>query len=655
MGIFDYKNLGVEGSKALFADAMAITLYSYHNLDNGFAVGYQHNGFGLGLPATLITALIGSSDSQGVIPGIPWNPDSEQAAKDALHQAGWSTLSAQQLGYSGKVDARGTFFGEKDGYGTAQVEILGKYDAQGHLSSIGIAFRGTSGPRESVIGDTIGDVISDLLAALGPKDYAKNYAGEAFGKLFADVAAFAQANGLSGKDILVSGHSLGGLGVNSLADLSSERWSGFYKDANYIAYASPTQSTSDKVLNIGYENDPVFRALDGYNFNLSSLGVHDAQQDSATNNIVNFNDHYASTLWNALPFSILNIPTWISHLPTGYGDGLTRVLQSQFYDFTSKDSTIVVANLSDPARGSTWVQDLNRNADTHKGSTFIIGSDGNDLIQGGGGNDYLEGRDGNDTFRDDGGYNIILGGKGSNTLDLQHSVKDYSFASDGAGTLYVRDANGGISITRDIGSIVTKEPGFLWGLFKDDVTHSVTAGGLKVGNNVTQYESSVKGTSGADTLKAHASGDWLFGLDGNDHLIGGAGNDVFVGGAGNDLMESGGGVDTFLFNGAFGQDRVVGFTSNDKLVFLGVQGVLPTDDFRAHAATVGQDTVLTFGNDSVIVPSSSIAPSFFAIPSALLRSGFSSAHDPAPEGGGADVRRVPMISPSSVRAGPLTT
>ena len=599
MGVFDYKNFTASDSKALFSDAMAITLYSYHNIDNGFAVGYQHNGFGLGLPATLITALIGSNDSQGVIPGIPWNSDSEQAAKDALHQAGWSTISAQQLGYDGKVDSRGTFFGEKSGYGTAQVEILGKYDAQGHLSSIGIAFRGTSGPRESVISDTIGDVISDLLAALGPKDYAKNYAGEAFGKLFGDVAAFAQANGLSGKDILVSGHSLGGLGVNSLADLSADRWSGFYKDANYIAYASPTQSVSDKVLNIGYENDPVFRALDGYSFNLSSLGVHDTHQDSATNNIVNFNDHYASTLWNVLPFSILKLSTWISHLPTGYGDGLTRVLQSQFYDFTSKDSTIVVANLSDPARGSTWVQDLNRNAETHKGSTFIIGSDGNDLIQGGSGNDYLEGRAGNDTFRDSGGYNIILGGQGSNTLDLQQSVKDYSFASDGAGTLYVRDANGGISMTRDIGAIQSKEAGFLWGLFKDDVTHQVTDQGLKAGSQLTQYASSVRGDAGDNLLKAHAGGDWLFGLDGNDHLIGGKGNDVFVGGAGNDLMESGGGNDTFLFNGHFGQDRILGYQSGDKLVFMGVSGVLPDQDYRAHASSRGNDTVLTFGQDSV--------------------------------------------------------
>ena len=88
MGVYDYKNFGTADSKALFSDAMAITLYSYHNLDNGFAAGYQHNGFGLGLPATLVTALLGGTDSQGVIPGVPWNPDSEKLALDAVKKAG---------------------------------------------------------------------------------------------------------------------------------------------------------------------------------------------------------------------------------------------------------------------------------------------------------------------------------------------------------------------------------------------------------------------------------------------------------------------------------------------------------------------------------------------------------------------------------------
>nr|AZL87721.1 alpha beta hydrolase [Pseudomonas sp.] len=410
MGVFDYKNLGTEGSKALFADAMAITLYSYHNLDNGFAVGYQHNGFGLGLPATLVGALLGSTDSQGVIPGIPWNPDSEKAALEAVNKAGWTPISASTLGYGGKVDARGTFFGEKAGYTTAQVEVLGKYDGDGKLLEIGIGFRGTSGPRETLISDSIGDLVSDLLAALGPKDYAKNYAGEAFGTLLKDVAAYADSHGLTGKDVVVSGHSLGGLAVNSMADLSGNKWAGFYNDSNYVAYASPTQSSGDKVLNIGYENDPVFRALDGSSFNFSSLGAHDKPHESTTDNIVSFNDHYASTLWNVLPFSIVNVPTWLSHLPTGYGDGLTRVLESKFYDLTSRDSTIIVANLSDPARANTWVQNLNRNAEPHKGNTFIIGSDGNDLIQGGKGVDFIEGGKGNDTIRDNSGHNTFLFG-----------------------------------------------------------------------------------------------------------------------------------------------------------------------------------------------------------------------------------------------------
>jgi len=115
--------------------------------------------------------------------------------------------------------------------------VLGKYDDAGRLLESASAFAVTSGPRESLISDSIGDLLSDLLAAW-PRDYAKNYAGEAFGGLLKAVAEYAGAHGLSGSDVLVSGHSLGGLAVNSLAELSDQRWSGFYKDANYVAYAS---------------------------------------------------------------------------------------------------------------------------------------------------------------------------------------------------------------------------------------------------------------------------------------------------------------------------------------------------------------------------------------------------------------------------------
>lgn len=597
MAVFDYKDVGSNVSAALFKDALAITLYSYHNLDNGFAVGYQKNGMGTGLPATLVKAVLGGVDSQGVVPGIPWNPDSEKLAREAVEKAGWSPISAQQLGYAGKVDQRGTFFGEKPGYDSAQVEILGKYDADGQLTAIGIGFRGTSGPRESLISDSIGDAISDLLAAIGPADYAKNYTGNAFDSLLGKVAAFAGSQGLAGKDVLVSGHSLGGLAVNSLADLSGDHWSGFYRDASYIAFASPTQSTAtSNVLNIGYENDPVFRALNGSDFSLSSLGVHDANQASATNNIVSFNDHYASVAWNLMPFSIANVSTWVTHLPSGYESGMNRILDSAFYDLTHKDSTIVVANLSNPARENNWVQDLNRNAEKHTGTTLIIGSEGNDLIQGGRGNDFLEGRDGNDSFRDSGGYNIILGGKGVNTLDLQQSLNRVDVVNDGQGTLYVRDNHGGITLARDISLLVSDEPGWL-GLSKA-VSHRVADDGLWAGNSRTDYTHSVNAGPGDSTLKAGDHGDWLLGQGGNDHLLGSAGNDVFIGGAGDDLLESVGGSNTFVFSGHFGNDTLLGYQPADRLVFLGVEGGHEAD-YRAHASVSGNDTVLSFGSDSV--------------------------------------------------------
>nr|WP_314418095.1 polyurethanase [uncultured Pseudomonas sp.] len=597
MAVFDYKDVGSNVSAALFKDALAITLYSYHNLDNGFAVGYQKNGMGTGLPATLVKAVLGGVDSQGVVPGIPWNPDSEKLAREAVEKAGWSPISAQQLGYAGKVDQRGTFFGEKPGYDSAQVEILGKYDADGQLTAIGIGFRGTSGPRESLISDSIGDAISDLLAAIGPADYAKNYTGNAFDTLLGKVAAFAGSQGLAGKDVLVSGHSLGGLAVNSLADLSGDHWSGFYRDASYIAFASPTQSTvTSNVLNIGYENDPVFRALNGSDFSLSSLGVHDANQASATNNIVSFNDHYASVAWNLMPFSIANVSTWVTHLPSGYESGMNRILDSAFYDLTHKDSTIVVANLSNPARENNWVQDLNRNAEKHTGTTLIIGSEGNDLIQGGRGNDFLEGRDGNDSFRDSGGYNIILGGKGVNTLDLQQSLNRVDVVNDGQGTLYVRDNHGGITLARDISLLVSDEPGWL-GLSKA-VSHRVADDGLWAGNSRTDYTHSVNAGPGDSILKAGDHGDWLLGQGGNDHLLGSAGNDVFIGGAGDDLLESVGGSNTFVFSGHFGNDTLLGYQPADRLVFLGVEGGHEAD-YRAHASVSGNDTVLSFGSDSV--------------------------------------------------------
>nr|AAP76488.1 LipA [uncultured bacterium] len=548
MGLLDYKNGGSEAGKALYSDAIALTLYAY-------------TPTGQAIPAT-----------------------------------GWAPIGATALGYQGKVGAQGTFFGEKEGFTSAEAEVLGKYDAAGNLVGIGIAFRGTGGLS---YGDTFGDLKNNLLAAVGPVDYASNYAKNAFDTLLKNVAALAIAHGLSAKDVLVSGHSLGGLGVNSVAELSESNWGGFFKDANYVAFASPTQSsTGNNVLNVGYENDPVFRVLDGTTFSTGSLGKHDEHQPSATNNLVNFNDHYASTAQNLVPFSILNPMSWSAHGSLGYADGLNRVIDSRFYDLTEKDSTLIVSNLSETSRGTTWVSDLGRSGEPHTGSTFIIGTDSNDLLKGGAGSDFIEGRDGNDRFRDDGGFNILLGGKGSNTFELQKPLQNFNIANDGDGTLFVRDAYGGISMTRDIGALVGKESGSWWG--SKEVTYQVTANGLLNGSDLNPYSHSLNGDAYGNTLQASVVGDWLFGNGGDDLLRSDKGHVTFVGGAGNDVMfSSGNGENTYLFSGAFGFDAINGYQGSDKLVFMGVEGAGQGYDYREHAVQAGQDTVLKIGDYSV--------------------------------------------------------
>ncbi|WP_414158280.1 polyurethanase [Pseudomonas sp. BNK-45] len=542
MSIFDYKSALGSAGKAQYSEAITLALYA-------------------------------SNPTGEALPGTSWRP-----------------ISASQLGYQGHVSAQGTISGEQAVVSDAQVEILGKYDGAGQLLSIGISFRGT---------DSLKDGLNDLQAAF-VSGFADNYSRLAFDNLLGKVAAFATAQGLSGSDVLVTGHSLGGLGVNSLASLSTDHWGSFYQDASYLAFASPTQSAGDKVLNIGYENDPVFRVLDGTHFNASSLGTHDKPQESATNNLVSFTDHYSSFLGQWIPQSILNPKSWSAHSAVDYAAGLNRLIGSDFYDLTSRDSTVVISNLSEGQRDQVWVKDLNLNAQKHTGSTLIIGTQSNDLLHGGKGNDYLDGGAGDDRFRDDGGYNIIHGGQGHNVLELQQPLQNFSIANDGDGTLYIRDAYGGISMTRDVRALVSHEAGSWWQLFGKDVSYSVTADGLQHGNQWTAYNHSLNGDAYGNALVASVDGDWLFGHGGDDLLSSDKANVTFVGGAGNDVMHStGGGANTFLFSGHFGLDLIQGYQYSDKLVFMGVPGIDSQYDYRQHLSQSGNDTLLKVGEHSV--------------------------------------------------------
>lgn len=598
MGMFDYKGLTESQSHTLMADTLALTMYSYHGADIGFVSGYQTNGFGLGLPLTLAQAIFGGSGSSGIL----GSPEDDQKALNAVKAAGWTPISKETLDYSGTVDSRGTFYGETAGYTTAQMDVLGKYDAQGKLVSIGLAIRGTSGPGDNFLPDLVGDLVNDLNMFADADGYGKQYMKNAYDTLLGKVADFAKSKGLTSEDIVVTGHSLGGMATNSLAALSDKEWGGFYKDSNYVGYASPIiYDGLGKVLNVGYENDPALRLVtDGL---LGVLKVNDAPRELTTNNIVHFNDHYESAAWSLLPGSLALNPSMIfSHAPSFYADGLSRISGSEFYDLTSRDSTVIVAQLSDQTRDNTWVQDLNRNAETHVGPTLILGTEHNDLIKGGKGTDYLEGGKGNDVFRDSGGYNLVSGGEGFDTFDVQKSISKFVVANDGAGSLYVKDAAGGISIVSGVESIKSVESGFLF--LPIEKTFAVTAEGLKSSVGITAYAQSIQGTGQDNELVSQTRGEWMFGNDGNDTLIS-MGKNILVGGAGDDVLQLHGGSNTLLFDRAFGADRVEGFSATDKLVVIGGDDHSSNVQWTDYVSTVigGEEmgTTLTVGDNSIFL------------------------------------------------------
>ena len=149
------------------------------------------------------------------------------------------------------------------------------------------------------------------------------------------------------------------------------------------------------------------------------------------------------------------------------------------------------------------------------GNDTIIGSNGDDSIQGGLGNDAINGQGGNDQ---------IIGADGSDTL------------AGGLGNDTINGGNGNDFLTGQAGD--------------DDIT-----GGA--GNDT------LRGFEGNDTLQGQAGNDVLNGMDGDDSILGGTGLDAISGGAGDDVIDGGRNDDTI--NGNAGNDKIRGDHGNDYI------------------------------------------------------------------------------------------
>jgi len=519
---------------------------------------------------------------------------------------GWKVIDGAELGYQGNSNPFGAFFGESFFFGGAECNVLGKYNAEGNLVNIGISFWGTGTyAKSSLIEYAINsglDVANDLSAAL-VSGFADDYILNAYRNLMSSVADFATSQGLAGNDVIVSGYSLGGLSVNSLATLSEKgEWNGFFRDASYVAFASPTQNLlNDNVLNIGYENDPVFRSLAGNKLSPDSVSSHDTPLETCTNNIVTFNDYYAGLTDDLKVFSILNLSSWAGHGGPGYLDGVHRIMNSSIYDLTHQNSNIVVSNLSEQYRATTWVSDLNKSI-AHTGSTFIVGTETNDLLRGGKGNDYLCGGGGDDTFKDHKGYNVIYGGSGKNTYITECDVSDFNFSHDADGNLFFKFSTGDITRAEDIHYVNTEYTLFgFWGVnVNSRQSWEVTDVGLKNGNNTVSYAESYYACEVNNfTVSAVSDHSWLY-SGANDSDISVAGNDnTIVSGFGNDIIHLNGSDNTLMFYGDFGNDIVYNLTSSDSLIFMANQFIAENDSYLNHLSFDGDSALLTYGGSSV--------------------------------------------------------
>ncbi|HTV68868.1 MAG TPA: calcium-binding protein [Rhizobiaceae bacterium] len=162
----------------------------------------------------------------------------------------------------------------------------------------------------------------------------------------------------------------------------------------------------------------------------------------------------------------------------------------------------------------------------------IFGSNGNDVLIGGGDGEFLDG--GSDTDR--------MVGNGGNDFYYVDTARD----------VVIERAGGGIdTIETDVSLTLPGHAENMRMLLNDNFRGTGNA-----------LKNTIKGSGGADTL---------FGLAGNDTLEGSDGNDVLNGGTGIDTLTGGDGEDSFVFNAGLAienRDKITDFDRLDDTIRL---------------------------------------------------------------------------------------
>lgn len=418
------------------------------------------------------------------------------------------------------------------------------------------------------------------------------------------LASFLTSQGLTGRDVLVTGFSLGGAMTNLMARQSDSLAGGFFAESDYVGHESPVVQEGGRVMNVGYENDVIHR-LTGTALSFDDAveqgdpGLSNPQRDfdSSTDNFVIFDGNYAAApgVTQAVN-SVLNPFGWWAHFGAALTDAVSRVGHSAFYDLTEQDSVIVVSNLGADLRESVWVEDRAAPTSNHLGApAFIVGTAFADRLADGAGNDYLDGGSGNDVIRAGSGMNVVEGGAGEDMLRVSARVDDTSAYRLADGTLVVVTADG-LTLAHGVEDVELSHYGPL-GVIEYVTDYSIKGDRLEddhwsafeLGDRDIRFGRAVEGGANADTLSGRA----VFGQGGNDRLSGTTASDLLHGGRGQDVLTAGAGGDRLY--GAEDGDRLVagaggslnGGHGDDVFVFTAqATGTVAIEDFNlaAHEA-----------------------------------------------------------------------
>jgi hypothetical protein len=331
---------------------------------------------------SLLTGFNTSLDEVGLL-----GQASQAAFVGGIIPSGWTVLTPAQFGL-GSQYTDGIYFTDPTSGASAIVLQQG--------SNYIVAFRGTDG-----LSDTLR--YPELLTGT----YIHHY----------DPLLYAlSANAPSGAAFAFTGVSLGGGATNLLADIAGDAFGGRFAAATFVGFASPIISTAAGILNLGFENDPVYKAINGY-----------ADFPSSLDNLVLATSQYMAGNYDGyFPLD------YYAHSSALGFDALSRLSQSVFHDVMTPDSVVIFdANAGfvqdvTPGRENTGAFYLGENI-----ADSIAGRNGNDFLEGFGGNDTLNGGAGDDALAGGAGADVLIGGPGADRY-----VFDMAALSDGSvGTL----------------------------------------------------------------------------------------------------------------------------------------------------------------------------------------------------------------------------